>query len=254
MQQRQVLPAAITEKYTEPGRAEDVTKYYAMCEWFDETSGQLLGYLDKKILTENTMVIYICDNGWSAASTNASDPNQKSWKGFALRSKGSPYEMRSKGSPYGNGIRSPIMVSWPGHVRQINTQRAPAHAIDIFPTIAAVAGLKAPENLQGINLLDAEARRKRRPVFGVTNSIQDMTPGDPESTLQYLWCIEDSWKLLVRYAGKDTTRYKIVHTWDTVPVRLYNLKNDPSEKKGSGWSESGCRQEDEKEDRGLAFG
>jgi arylsulfatase A-like enzyme len=214
-------PKRLLEKYTKPGQAEDVAKYYAMCEWFDETCGQLLGYLDKKNLTENTMVIYICDNGWAAASTNASDPNQKLYKGFALRSKGSPFE---------NGIRSPIMVSWPGHVRQINSQRALAHAIDIFPTIAAAAGLKAPENLQGINLLDAEARRERRPVFGVTHSIQDMTPGDPDSTLQYLWCIEDSWKLLVRYDGKDTTRYKNLHTWDTAPVRLYKLKTDPHEK------------------------
>jgi arylsulfatase A-like enzyme len=214
-------PQRLLEKYTVPDRAEDVAKYYAMCEWFDETCGQLLGYLEKKNLTENTMVIYICDNGWAAASTNASDPKQKSWKGFALRSKGSPFE---------NGIRSPIMVSWPGHVRQINSQRALAHAIDIFPTIAAAAGLKAPENLQGINLLNAEARRKRRPVFGVTNSIQDMTPGDPNSTLQYLWCIEDSWKLLVRYDGKNTTMYKNVHAWDTAPVRLYQLKNDPHEK------------------------
>ena len=214
-------PKRLLEKYTVPGRAEDVAKYYAMCEWFDETCGQLLGYLDKKNLTENTMVIYICDNGWAAASTNASDPNQKLWKGFALRSKGSPFE---------NGIRSPIMVSWPGHVRQINSQRAPAHAIDIFPTIAAAAGLKAPENLQGINLLNAEARRKRRPVFGVTHSIQDMTPGDPDSTLQYLWCIEGNWKLLVRHDGKDTTRYKNLHIWDTAPVRLYNLKTDPHEK------------------------
>jgi arylsulfatase A-like enzyme len=116
-------------------------------------------------------------------------------------------------------------------VRPGSSGRAPAHAIDIFPTIAAAAGLKAPENLQGINLLNAEARRKRRPVFGVTNSIQDMTPGDPDSTLQYLWCIEDNWKLLVRYDGKDTTRYRNLHIWDTAPVRLYNLKNDPYEKK-----------------------
>jgi arylsulfatase A-like enzyme len=214
-------PKRLLEKYTKPGQAEDVAKYYAMCEWFDETCGQLLGYLDKKNLTENTMVIYICDNGWAAASTNASDPNQKLWKGFALRSKGSPYE---------NGIRTPIMVSWPGHVRQINSQRAPAHAIDIFPTIAAAAGLKAPENLQGINLLDALARAKRKAIFGVTNSIQDMTPGDPNSTLQYLWCIDGNWKLLVRYDGKDTTRYRNLHVWDTAPVRLYNLKIDPHEK------------------------
>ena len=95
----------------------------------------------------------------------------------------------------------------------------------------AAGGLKAPENLQGINLLNAEARRERRPVFGVTHSIQDMTPGDPDSTLQYLWCIEGNWKLLVRYDGKNTTRYRNLHVWDTAPVRLYNLKIDPHEKK-----------------------
>ena len=41
----------------------------------------------------------------------------------------------------------------------------PAHAIDIFPTIAAAAGLKAPENLQGINLLNAEARAQAKGLY-----------------------------------------------------------------------------------------
>ncbi len=214
-------PQRLLEKYTKPGRAGDVAKYYAMCDWFDETCGALLDYLGQKKLSDNTMVIYICDNGWVARSTNVSDPNQKSWKGFALRSKGSPYE---------NGVRTPIMISWPGHMKPGHLPDL-AHAIDIFPTIAASAGLNSPENLQGIDLLNPEARAKRKAVFGVTNSIHNMTQGKPDDTLQYLWCIDGSWKLLLRYAGKDTTRYKIVHTWDTVPVRLYNLKNDPAEKK-----------------------
>jgi arylsulfatase A-like enzyme len=74
-------PERLLEKYIQPGRAEDVAKYYAMCEWFDETCGELLGYLEAKGLTENTMVVYICDNGWAARSTNADDPNQTLWKG-----------------------------------------------------------------------------------------------------------------------------------------------------------------------------
>ena len=59
-------PERFLNKYTQPGRAGDVAKYYAMCEWFDETCGELLGHLDKQGLTENTMVVYICDNGWVA--------------------------------------------------------------------------------------------------------------------------------------------------------------------------------------------
>jgi len=58
-----------------------------------------------------------------------------------------------------------------------------------------------------------------------------MTPGDPDGTLQYLWCVEDTWKLLVRYDGKDTTNYRNVHIWDKAPVRLFNFKDDPHEKK-----------------------
>jgi arylsulfatase A-like enzyme len=212
-------PERLLDEYRQPGRAADVARYYAMCQWCDETCGELLGYLEAKGLTENTMVIYLCDNGWAAASTNALDPNQKLWKGFAQRSKGSPYE---------KGIRTPIMVSWPGHIEP-QTASGFAHAIDLFPTIAAATGLQAPAHLPGINLLDENARAGRKAVFGVCHSIHNMTPGDPDDTLQYLWCVEGDWKLLVRYHGKDTTQYRKLHVWDTEPVRLYNLKTDPHE-------------------------
>lgn len=213
-------PERLLKKYRELGRAADVAKYYAMCEWFDETCGQLLAHLEEKKLTENTVVLFICDNGWAAASTNKDDPDQKLWGGFALRSKGSPYE---------NGIRTPIMVSWPGKVEPARSPEF-AHAIDFFPTIAAAAGLEAPEGLPGIDLLDENARKGRDTVFGVCNSIYNMTPGDPDDTLKYLWCVEKEWKLLIRFDGKDTTKYRNVHIWDTAPVRLFNIKGDPNEK------------------------
>jgi hypothetical protein len=120
-------PPRLLEKYTQTGRAADVAKYYAMCEWFDETCGELLGHLESRGLSENTLVIYICDNGWVAPSENAADPNQKSWGQYALRSKSSPYEM---------GIRTPIMLTWPGRLKPADSPDF-AHAIDLFPTIAA---------------------------------------------------------------------------------------------------------------------
>lgn len=52
-----------------------------------------------------------------------------------------------------------------------------------------------------------------------------------DDTLQYLWCVERKWKLLIRHHGKDTTKYRNVHVWDDVPVRLYDLQNDPGEKR-----------------------
>lgn len=213
-------PERLLKKYSKPSRAMDVAKYYAMCEWFDETCGELLDYLDVKGIRDNTMILYICDNGWAAKSENTEDPNQKMWKGYSIRSKGSPYE---------NGIRSPIMVSWPD-ISGAGDSDAFAHAVDLYPTIAAAAGIKLPSNLPGINLLDKEAVEKRDTVYGVTHSIHNITVGNPDDTLQYLWCINDDWKLIVRYHGSDTTNYKNVHLWDTAPYRLYNLEKDPHEK------------------------
>jgi arylsulfatase A-like enzyme len=191
-----------------------------MCEWFDETCGELLDYLDEKDVRENTLVFYLCDNGWAAPSTNRKDPNQKLWSQYAQRSKSSPYE---------NGIRTPIMISWPGKVRP---ERSPdfAQSIDFFPTVAVAAGQKVPDGLPGIDLLDAKARGEREMIFGVCNSTHNMSPDKPDGTLQYLWGIEGDWKLIVRYPGSDTTQYKNLHVWDTAPVRLYNLKEDPQEK------------------------
>jgi len=213
-------PERLLKKYRQEGRAEDVAKYYAMCEWFDETCGELMEIIDQRGQTQNTVVIFLCDNGWAAPSTNADDPNQKLWREYAQRSKSSPYE---------NGIRTPILVSWPGKVKPERSPRL-AHAIDVFPTIAAAAGLTPPAGLPGINLLDEDARNNRDTVFGVTNATHNMTPGDPDDTLQYLWCVSGDWKLLLRHHGKDTTQYKNLHVWDTAPVRLYNLKDDPHEK------------------------
>lgn len=213
-------PKRLFDKYKRPDRADDVAKYYAMCEWFDETCGELMAHLDRQGLRENTIVLYICDNGWAATSTNAEDSNQKLWKGYALRTKSSPFEM---------GIRTPIMISWPGHV---TPQRAAelAHAIDFFPTIAAATGMETPKELQGLNLLDEKARKARDTVFGVSHSVHNMTPDNPDGTLQYLWCVSGDWKLLVRYHGSDTTEYKNIHIWDKQATRLYNVKDDPHEK------------------------
>jgi len=213
-------PKRLLDKYAKPGRANDVARYYAMCEWFDETCGQLLGYLDQKNLTGNTLVIYACDNGWAPAGTNAQDPGQKTWRHFALRSKGSPYE---------NGIRTPIMISWPGRLQPARDPNF-AHAIDLLPTIASAAELEAPTSLPGINLLDQEAREARKTVFGVTHASHNINLQTPDATLQYLWCLEGNWKLLLRYQGADHSNWRALHGWDQVPVRLYNVKEDPHER------------------------
>ena len=121
------------------------------------------------------------------------------------------------------------MVSWPKKLQAKKSQHF-AHAIDLFPTVLAAAKAKAPIEFKGVNLLDEVAVAERKKIFGVCHAIHNMTPGNTDETLKYLWSIEGDWKLMLRYTGKDTTGYRNVHVWDKNPVRLYNLKNDPAEK------------------------
>ncbi len=212
-------PAEILAKYQKTGRADNVAKYFAMCDWFDQTCGQLMSHLERRSLDQNTIIIYLSDNGWAAVDKSAENP-EGWWNDYAPRSKGSPFEM---------GIRTPIMISWPGRVdpgRSLDL----ASSIDLLPTLLHACQIAPPNNLPGIDLLDTAERKNRPAIFGASYSIHNMTPGDPARTLQYRWCIEGNWKLLLRSHGSDTTRYRTVHQWDTTAVRLYDLGHDPDEK------------------------
>lgn len=213
-------PEELLADYQDEGHALDVAKYYAMIEWFDQTCGELFETIESKGLSGNTVYLYICDNGWGAASTTLDWPRDQAFHEYAMRSKASPYE---------NGTRTPVLISWPG-VIEPQLMEGFAHSIDLFPTIAALAGLDAPEELPGINLLDADAVEARDTVFGSLHASHNISLTDPDSTLQYLWCIQGDWKLLLRYHGEDTTHYRKLHEWDTAPYRLFNLSEDPGEK------------------------
>jgi len=192
-------PNRLLEKYKSAGKA---ARYYAMCEWFDETCGQLLDYLDKRRLSQNTMVVYICDNGWPF------------W------AKGSPYEM---------GVRTPVMIRWPGRVQPRIDAKNLASNIDIVPTILAACGLKPTGEMPGINLLDSAAVSKRRVIFG-GNFCHDMANVErPAESLRARMCIQGNWKLILwqNPQPKVPTRNKTRKTQQN--VELYNLKTDPSE-------------------------
>ena len=60
-----------------------------MCEWLEDTVGELIGYFDDQVLGK-IPAVFTCDNGWSTASSNAEDSNQKLFRGYSQRTKGSP--------------------------------------------------------------------------------------------------------------------------------------------------------------------
>jgi uncharacterized sulfatase len=174
-------PERLLRKYQDLTPHLPVAKYWAMCEWFDETVGTLLGHLDAHGLVENTVVLYVTDNGW----INQTDQ--------------SAYAPRSKRSQYDGGIRTPIMVRWPGHVEPGLDTTNLVSSIDLVPTMLAAASLKPTAAMQGINLLDREAVARRKTVYGgiFEHDIRHRT--DPVPSLLHRWIIDGEWKLIVPY-------------------------------------------------------
>ena len=75
-------PERLLAKYRSDDRPIAIAKYFAMCEWFDETCGQLVDLIEEKGLRENTLIVYVTDNGW------IQHPEKKS--AYAARSKQTP--------------------------------------------------------------------------------------------------------------------------------------------------------------------
>ena len=207
-------PERILEKYRNDETPITVAKYYAMCDWFDETCGQLLGMLEEKGITDNTLVVYVTDNGW------IQNPAKN---GYAPRSKQTPYE---------GGIRTPIMYRWPGKIPAGEREELTS-SIDIVPTILAAANAPIPQGLPGINLLpflESGESIDRQRIFGESFAHDIADVEDPEASLLFRWCIDGKWKLLLTYDG-EVNRYASTHPRLEKRPQLFDLEKDPSEQK-----------------------
>lgn len=208
-------PNRLLAKYKDRAITSDfVARYYAMIEWFDETCGELLGHLDARGLTQDTLVVYVGDNGWI---------QREDAGGFAPRSKQSANE---------GGVRQPILLSWPGVIRPGNRGEQLASSIDLIPTVLAAAGVALPPHLPGYDLLPSlksGAPTPRRFVFGETFAHDVVAIERPEASLVYRWIIDGKWKLLLTYDGAVSARYAGTQPRDERRPQLYDLLSDPHE-------------------------
>lgn len=193
-------PQRLLDYYQTKTDSKFIARYWAMCEWFDETVGELLKHLDEQGHKDNTIVVYLHDNGW------IQNPDKD---GFAPKSKRSPNQ---------GGVQTPILIRWPGHV-QPSRNDTPVSSIDLVPTVLAALNQTPPGDLPGINLLDEQAVTQRDFVFGEIFEHNAVDIHEPAKNLQYRWLRHGNWKL-------------IVPNPERVPdesVALYDLKADPLE-------------------------
>jgi uncharacterized sulfatase len=199
-------PQRFLKHYDQVAPTIHVAQYWGMVEWFDETVGELLRYLDEEKLSDNTIVAYVTDNGWIGVPQTGEDGP------------------KSKQSQYDGGLRTPIMVRWPGHVKPQRSESL-VQSLDLAPTLLAAAGLQPSPQMPGINLLDEKAVANRDAIFGecFTHNSKDLN--NPAASVRWRWMIrregEANWKLIVP-DPKNEPKSR---------VELYNLTDDPFEER-----------------------
>ncbi len=191
-------PDSLLKKYLPNAPTPYIAKYWAMCEWFDTTCGQLMNYLDDRGQTENTLFVYVCDNGWVQNENNAQ------------------YNKISKRSPYDYGLRTPIMYKWKGKIIPKIESDLISSSIDIIPTILNMLNIDQPNNLEGINVLDESKLQNRKAVLGEIYAHDFNTI---EESMYYKMAITNPYKLILPDEKNKPNE----------EVQLFDIFNDPFE-------------------------
>lgn len=132
-------PKKLVEKYKQrinPALTHTNAVYAAMIESADAQIGRILAKLDELNLDKNTVVIFTSDNGGL---------HVREWKREVKATRNDP--LRSgKGYLYEGGIREPLIIRWPGVVKQSVVCTNVMTSVDYFPTLLEIAGVKIPKD------------------------------------------------------------------------------------------------------------
>lgn len=184
-------PSRFVQQYmSRPEVPPHEVPYLASVCYFDDTVGRLINFFEEHQLADNTIFVFVVDNGWRPSQRRA--PTHLT-----------DYEhtKNSKRAPFDDGLRTPILIRWDGHISPA-TYEGLVSSIDIMPTLLAAVGLDDDaDKLPGTNLLPSAKQSQpsdpNRAVFG------DIYPGDatslhdPSKDIAYRWVRQGSLKLIV---------------------------------------------------------
>ncbi|EEF61581.1 arylsulfatase [Pedosphaera parvula] len=187
-----------TEPYTNEQWPQVEKNKAAMITRLDHYVGEIMDYLKKSKLDENTVVIFASDNG--PHKEGGVNPKYFNSAGGLRGIKRDLYE---------GGIRVPFIVRWPARVKAGSISDAPLAFWDFLPTAAEIARTSSPTNIDGISFLPTLLGKAQ------TNRHQYL----------YWEFHEQGFDQAVRMGDWKAVRHGI-----NGPIELYNLKTDVSEK------------------------
>lgn len=190
----------MTEDEVKKWKYQVYLKNYLRCvKSVDDNVGRVIDYLKKNGLYENTIIIYMGDQGFFLGEHGLFD---KRWM-------------------YEESIQMPCMMSYPKGIKNKGTRGINQLAlnIDIAPTIYDYAGVKTAKGVQGVSL---------RPLLE-DNSKQTK---NWRKSAYYQYFEYPKWHNVQPHYGVRTDRYKLIHFYYDIDVwEFYDLDNDPKEMK-----------------------
>lgn len=199
------------QKYIDKGLTSKEAAYAALIEGMDKSLGDLMDWLEKNKEADNTIVIFMSDNGGLS-----SEPQ---WRDGKIHTQNSPLNS-GKGSLYEGGIREPMIVSWPGVVTPNSKCDKYLLIEDFYPTILEMADVKEYETVQ--------------PMDGISFVPLLKQTGDPSKGRSLHWNFPNNWgndgpginfNCAVRKGD-----WKLVYSYRTGKKELFNIPNDIGEK------------------------
>ncbi len=131
------------KKYLAKGLDSIEAKYASMIEGMDKSLGDVMDYLEAKNIADNTVILFMSDNGGLSAHARGGEPHTHN-KPLAS----------GKGSMYEGGIREPMLVKWPDQIEPNTKTDFQVIIEDFYPTILEIAGI---DSLQTVQKVDGES-------------------------------------------------------------------------------------------------
>jgi len=180
-------------------------KHAAMITCMDDAVGRILQAIEDKGIAEETLVLFFSDNGGQVGAGASNDP---------LRGQ--------KGRVSEGGIRVPAAIRWPSRLKGGRRMDAVTGYIDVFPTLARIAGVdedtvKPVDGLDMLDVLRGEAPAPERELYFYLGSDKQ----------EQLAVITPEWKLIRLGPTILRASYK-----DEAVVSLYRIGEDPNETTG----------------------
>lgn len=193
--------------FNDPKVAQDVKNYAAMVTMVDNDLQTILDLLRDLKLEDNTIVFFTGDNGGQDRFRDNQHP--RGYFGPNLNPRTGVEFRGGKGNLYEGGLRIPYLVRWPGKIQPNKVSDLVFSQVDVYPTLAELAGGKAPEDLDGISIL--------------TELLGEAATGHQQAQHEFLY-----WE----YANQTAVRmgkWKAIQTKKEGDWALYDLDQDVSE-------------------------